>query len=76
MSKRHPVHYRVTARRNNHVVWFQEAETRSEAASLQQRYESVPGTTADIEEIHDPSETDLTTHTREILDDMNVEGRN
>lgn len=74
MSQRHPVHFKVTARRNNVVVWFQEAETRAEAEALQQRYESVPGTDAEIEEIHQPAETDLTTHTREILDDMKTEG--
>ena len=73
MSQHHPVHFKVTAHRNNIVVWFQEAETRSEAEALRQRYESVPGTTAEIEEVHDPSETDLTTHTREILDEMNME---
>ena len=73
MTQRHPVHFKVTARRNNVVVWFQEAETRAEAEALQQRYESVPGTDAEIEEVHDPSETDLTTHTREILHNMNAE---
>ncbi len=68
MSEAHPVHYIVKAQRNNIVVHMQEAPTREEAEKLKARFEEVPHTDADIIEVHDPAETDLTTHTREIVE--------
>ena len=66
----HPVHYVVKAHRNNIVVHMQEAATREEALALKARFEEVPHTDAEIVEVHDPAETDLTTHTREIVEDI------
>lgn len=73
MSERHPVHFKVSAQRNNLVVWVQDAATRSEAEALKKRFEDVEGTSAEIEEIHDAAETDLTTHTRELLEEINTD---
>lgn len=70
MSERHPLHYVVKAQRNNIVVHMQEATGAADAERLKQRFEKVAGTTAEIIEVHDPAETDLTTHTREIVEDI------
>lgn len=66
----HPVHYVVQANRNNTVVHMQEATSYDDAQRMKERIESIPHTTADIIEVHDPAETDLTTHTREIVEDI------
>ena len=50
---RHPIHFKVTARRNNLVVWVQDATTREEAQALKKQFEAVAGTTAEIDEIHE-----------------------
>lgn len=70
MSDRHPVHYVVRAQRNNIVVHMQEAPNHDAAVALKERFESVPHTEAEIIEVHEPAETDLTTHTREIVEDI------
>lgn len=70
MSDEHPVHYLVKAHRNNIVVHMQEAASREEALRLKAKFEDVPHTEAEIVEVHDPATTDLTTHTREIVEDI------
>jgi len=70
MSDLHPVRYIVKAQRNNIVVHMQEAEDLEKARELKEQFEAVPHTTAEVVEVHDPAETDLTTHTREIVEDI------
>ena len=67
MSALHPIHYVVKAQRNNIVVHMQEALDLDDAERLKAQFEDVPGTIAEIVEVHEPAETDLTTHTREIV---------
>lgn len=66
MEHRHPVRHRVTARHHNVIVVVQETATREEAEALARRMVVVPNTDVDIEEIFDPTETDLTTFSREL----------
>lgn len=66
MSDAQPVHYIVKAQRNNIVVHMQEATSREDAERLKAKFEGVPHTEAEIVEVHDRAETDLTT--REIVD--------
>ena len=75
MSEAHPVHYIVKAQRNNIVVHMQEAMTREDAERLKAKFEEVPRTEAEIVEVHDPAETDLTTHTREIVETIAKQAR-
>jgi hypothetical protein len=77
MTDRHPTHYIVTAHRHNLVVHTQEAATREEAEALAKRFAAAPGSpvVVDIEEVHDPLETDLTAHTRELLEDMQAKAK-
>jgi len=70
MSDLHPTRYIVRAQRNNIVVHMQEASDLEAARRLKDQFEAVPRTTAEIVEVHDPAETDLTTHTREIVEDI------
>lgn len=70
MSAAHPVHYLVKAERNNVVVQIQEVANREEALALKERFELVPHTDATIVEVHDREETDLTAHTRELIEDL------
>lgn len=73
MTHEHPVHYLVTVSRRTHVMHRQMAETREEADALAAKFESVSGTEVDITEVHHPAETDLTTHTREIVEDLHAD---
>ena len=68
MSEAHPVHYLVKAYRNNIVVHMQEATSREDALRMKEKFETVPRTEAEIIEVHDPAETDLTTKTREVVE--------
>ncbi len=70
MSERHPVHYLVKAHRNNIVVHVQEATSYEDAVALSEKFEAVPHTEAEIVEVHDRAETDLTTRTREVVEDI------
>jgi hypothetical protein len=70
VSTPHPVHYIVKAQRNNIVVQMQEANSHEEALRLKEQFESVPHTEAEIIEVHDAAETDLTTKTREVVEDI------
>ena len=70
MGDNHPVHYLVKAYRNNIVVHVQEAATLEEAVRLREQFEAVAHSHAEIEEVHDPAETDLTTRTRELVEDI------
>ena len=76
MSDAHPVHYIVKAQRNNIVVHLQEATSREDAERLKARFEGVPHTQAEIVAVHDRAETDLTTHTREIVDTIAKQAQN
>jgi|GEM_PF-2747291 len=66
----HQIRYVVKAKRYNLVMQMQEVATRDEALALKERFEQVPNTTAEIVEIHDPEETDLTAHTRELIEEI------
>lgn len=70
MTEKHPTHFNVTVERNNTTVHVQDAETRAEAEELARRFEGVSGTSVTITEVHSRAESDLTTHTREMLDDL------
>lgn len=70
MTEAHPVHYIVKAHRNNTVAHIQEALDLTEAHRLKERFDAIPHTEGEIVEVHDPAETDLTTHTREIVEDI------
>jgi len=70
VSEAHPVHYIVKAQRNNIVVHMQEATSHEEAVRLKERFEAVPHTEAEIVEVHDAAETDLTTKTREVVEEI------
>ena len=70
MSEAHPDRYVVTAYRNNFPAHLQEAATHDEALRLKAQFEAVPHTDVEIEIVHDPAATDLTTHTREIVEDI------
>jgi len=75
VSDAHPVHYIVKAQRNNIVVHMQEAANLEDAKRLKEQFETVPHTDAEIVEVHDPAGTDLTTHTREIVESIAKEAR-
>ena len=62
----HPVRYRVTGRRNNVTVVVRELGSLDEAETLARRIVQVPGTDVEIVEVPDPTETDLSTFTREL----------
>lgn len=70
MTHEHPVRYLVTVMRHSHLMHSQLMETRAEADALAAKFESSPGTVVDITEVHDRAETDLTAHTRELLEDL------
>lgn len=70
MTAAHPTHFIVTAMRNNTVVHMERAETLATAQDLKTRFEQAPHTVADISEVHERAETDLTTHTRELLESL------
>ena len=70
MTHEHPVHYLVTVSRHTHVMHRHLAESREEADALAEKFGSVPGSVVDITEVHDKAETDLMTHTREIVEDL------
>lgn len=70
MSQRHPIHYLVKVERNNVVVHIQEAVNHDAALALKERFELVPHTIAEIVEVHESEETDLTTHTRELIEEL------
>jgi hypothetical protein len=70
VSEVHPVHYVVKAQRNNIVVHMQEAKSHEDALRLKKRFEAVAHTVAELIEVHDAAETDLTTKTREVVEDI------
>lgn len=68
----HPLNYLVTVSRRSHLMHSQMVHTREEAYSLASRYESMPGVEAEVTEVHDRSETDLTAHTRELIEGLEM----
>ncbi len=48
------------------------ADTRDHADALAAKFVHAPGTEVDITEVHDKAESDLTTHTREVIEDMQL----
>lgn len=72
MTHKHPVSYLVTVTRHGHLMHSQTAETRADADALAATFGRAPGTDVDITEVHDRAETDLTAHTREILEDLRI----
>ena len=54
----------------NAMIHVQEAASYEEAKALQARFEQVPHSDAEIVEVHDDAETDLTTVTREIVESI------
>ena len=75
MSEAHPVHYIVRVWRNNAMIHVQEAANYEEAKALQARFEQVPHSEAEIVEVHEDAETDLTTVTREIVETIASESQ-
>ena len=73
MTHEHPVHYLVTVSRHGHVMHSQLANTREEANVLAVKFGSAPEAEVDVTEVHDKAETDLTIHTREIVEDLQHE---
>ena len=76
MSEDQPVHYIVRVFRNNAMIHVQEAASHEEAAALKARFEQVPHSEAEIVEVHEDAETDLTTKTREIVESIAAEAQN
>lgn len=70
MTHEHPVRYLVTVSRHSHVMHSQLADTRDEADALAAKFGAAEDAEVDITEVHDRAETDLTTHTREIVEDL------
>ena len=70
MTDTHPPHYIVQALRNNIVVHAQEAKDYEDAVRLKNKFESVANTIGEIVKVHDPAVIDLTTHTREIVEEI------
>lgn len=75
MSDAHPVRWLVKAHRNNIVVHVQEATSHDDAVRLKEKFEAAPHTEAEIVEVHDPAETDLTTKTREVVEKIASRGK-
>ena len=73
MTHPHPVHYLVTVSRHTHVMHRQLADTREKADALAVKFGSAEGAEVEITEVHERAETDLTTHTRELLEDLREE---
>lgn len=48
----------------------QPADTRDQADALAAKFASTPGIEVEITEMHEKSETDLTTHTREVVEHL------
>jgi len=70
MSESHPVHHVVRVWRHNAVIHVQEAADLEEAKALKARFEQVPHSEAEIVEVHEEAETDLTTVTRKIVESI------
>lgn len=70
MQAEHPVRYLVSVMRNNHVRHQQLAETLAEAEGLATKFAEAAGATVEISEVHERAETDLTTHTRELVEEL------
>ena len=70
MQAEHPVRYLVSVMRNNHIRHQQLAETLAEAEELAERMSAAAGTQVEISEVHERAETDLTTHTRELVEEL------
>lgn len=70
MQAEHPVRYLVSVMRNNHIRHQQLAETLTEAEELAERMGAAAGTEVEISEVHERAETDLTTHTRELVEEL------
>lgn len=68
----HPLHYLVTVERHGHVMHRQLADTQVEADNLAETFGRAHDTVVTVTPIHDPAETDLTTHTRELVEDLQV----
>lgn len=66
----HPVRYRVTGRRNNITVVVRESMTMNDARALARLIAEVPGTDVEITEVPDPTETDLSTFSRELSESI------
>lgn len=70
MPATHPVHFNVEVFRHNFVMHAQLVDTREEAEALRAKFEEVPHAEVVITPVHDAAESDLTTHTRELLDNI------
>lgn len=60
------VEYRVTIRHNNVIVSVQRAPTRERADDIVRRVTATGRAEAEVEEIRDPSATDLSRITRDV----------
>lgn len=62
--------YLVRVLRHGHVMHGQITESLEDAESLKRVFEQAPSSEVEIVEVHDASETDLTTKTREIVESI------
>lgn len=70
----HPPHYVVTISRHGHVIHKQQAATLVEATQLAEKFRTTSDSIVDITPVHDKAATDLTTHTREMVEDLQSAG--
>lgn len=70
MIESHPIRYIVRAQRHGELVHIQEATSLEDAERIKARFDSLRDTNGEIDLVHDPAETDLTAHTRELLEDL------
>lgn len=68
--EKHPLHYLVTVKRYGHLLHSQMANTEEEATELVASLDHTHDAEIEITPIHEPSETDLTAHTRELVEDL------
>lgn len=70
MSVKHPIHFAVEVSRNHFVMHTHVVQTRAEADAIVKKFEDEPHVDVTVVEVHEPEEADLTTHTRELVEDL------
>lgn len=72
MMHEYPLSYLVTVSRRSHLMHSQMVGSKDEAEALAARYDSMPGVEAEVTEVHDRAETDLTARTREMIEGLEL----
>lgn len=70
MTHHYPSTYLVTVSRRSHIMHSQPADTRRQADALAAKFASRPGIEVEVTEMRDRAETDLTTRTREAVEQL------